>query len=452
LTKHVTARYLDRRTYLKVKESGEVDNPDQRIAEDIRAFTVTSLSFSLITLNAALAAISFSGVLWTISPPLFGVAVCYAALGTGTAILLGRPLVGLNYAQFAREADFRSSLIHVGENAGAIALTRSEGRLMQRLHRRIDQLAENFRRIVSVNRNLGFFTTGYNYLIQIIPILLVAPRFIHGEIEFGVITQSAMAFGQLLGAFSVIVNQYTSISSFAAVIARLVGFVETAEAMHAARPSIVTHEDRSRVAYQGLTLRPGDGATLISDLSVSIPRGMRVLVTGANEAARAVLFLATAGMWSGGQGQVVRPPLDEVFFVPQQPYLPPGTLRQALIGAESEEKVSDERILAALHACRLQAVLERVGGLHVEREWTKILLLGEQQQLVLVRLLLAQPCFAMLDRVSATLGAAQLEQWLQRLTENRISYINFDEVPRSDGLYDAVLEVHDDGTWTWQPA
>jgi vitamin B12/bleomycin/antimicrobial peptide transport system ATP-binding/permease protein len=184
LTKRVTSRYLDRRTYLQVKESGEVDNPDQRIAEDIRAFTVTSLSFTLITVNALLAAISFSGVLWMISPPLFVVAVCYAALGTAATILLGRPLVGLNYAQLAREADFRASLIHVGENAQAIALTRSEGRINERLHRRIDELAENFRRIVSVNRNLGFFTTGYNYLIQVIPILLVAPHFIRGDIEF----------------------------------------------------------------------------------------------------------------------------------------------------------------------------------------------------------------------------------------------------------------------------
>jgi putative ATP-binding cassette transporter len=155
-------------------------------------------------------------------------------------------------------------------------------------------------------------------------------------------------------------------------------------------------------------------------------------------------------MWGGGHGLVVRPPLDEIVFVPQQPYLPPGTLRQALVGAESEEKTSDERIVAALHATGLHGILERVGGLHVEREWPKILLLGEQQQLVLVRLLLAQPCFAMLDRVSTTLGVAQLERWLQRLSENQISYINFDEVPRSAALYDAVLEVHDGGTWTWE--
>ncbi len=221
LTRRVTERYLDGRTYLQLKESAEIDNPDQRIAEDTRAFTTTTLSFTLIILNSALAAISFSGVLWTISPLLFVVALGYAALGTLTTVVLGRPLVGLNYRQSDREADFRATLMHVRQNAESIALSHHEGRLKARLLNQIDDLVGNFRRITSVNRNLGLFTTGYNYLIQIIPALIVAPRFIRGEVEFGVITQSAMAFAQLLGAFSVIINQFGSISSFAAVVARL---------------------------------------------------------------------------------------------------------------------------------------------------------------------------------------------------------------------------------------
>ena len=202
LTKRVTARYLDRRNYLRLRESDQIDNPDQRIAEDIRAFTTTTLSFTLIFLNAILAVVSFSGVLWTISPLLFGIAVGYAALGTLLTILLGRPLVWLNYAQSGLEADYRATLIHVRENAEWVALVRREGRLSQRLLGRIDELVQNFRRITSVNRNLAFFTTGYNYLIQIIPMLVVAPQFIRGNVEFGTITQSAVAFTQLLGAFS----------------------------------------------------------------------------------------------------------------------------------------------------------------------------------------------------------------------------------------------------------
>ena len=190
VNKRVIARYLDRRNYLRLRESDQIDNPDQRIAEDIRSFTTTTLSFALIFLNSILAVVSFSGVLWTISPLLFGVAVCYAAFGTLMTILLGRPLVWLNYAQSGFEADFRATLIHVRENAESVALLRREGRLSQRLLGRIGELVENFRRITSVNRNLAFFTTGYNYLIQIIPMLVVAPQFIRGNVEFGTITQS----------------------------------------------------------------------------------------------------------------------------------------------------------------------------------------------------------------------------------------------------------------------
>src|SRR5215831_10264438 len=276
LTKRVTARYLTARTYLRVKESAEVDNPDQRIAEDVRAFTTTTLSFSLIFLNGILAAVSFSGVLWTISPLLFAVAVAYAALGTALTVLLGRPLVGLNYAQSAREADFRATLIHVRDHADSVALLRREGILSNLLLKRIDALVGNFRRITSVNRNVGFFTTGYNYLIQIIPAFFIAPQFIRGEVEFGVITQAAIAFTQLLGAFSLIVNQFGLISSFGAVIARLSGFAETIEAIDIDRPKIETIEDKDRVAYERLTLRGlRHDTVLLTDLSVSIARGMR---------------------------------------------------------------------------------------------------------------------------------------------------------------------------------
>jgi putative ATP-binding cassette transporter len=453
LTRRVTARYLDQRTYLRIKESTEIDNPDQRIAEDIRAFTTTTLSFTLILLNAILAAVSFSGVLWMISPVLFEIAATYAVLGTLMTILLGRPLVGLNYNQFGREADFRSALIHVRENAESVALLRREDRLRQRLLNRIDELVKNFRRITSVNRNVGFFTTGYNYLIQVIPVVLIAPRFIHGEVEFGVITQSAMAFAQLLGAFSVIVNQFGALSSFAAVIARLSGFAEAVEAIDVDRPTVETIEDGDRVAFETLTLRsPRHDGALIHDLSVSITRGMRVLVAGPNEAARVALFRATAGIWAEGEGRIVRPPLDMILFLPQQPYLTPGTLRDLLVGTGEEGKVSDERILAAIQEGGLDPVVERVGGLDIECDWATVLSLGERQQLAITRLILARPSFAILDRVGTAIGRAQLDQALRRLTDSSITYINFDDTVVSVELYDAVLQIETNGRWNWKEA
>jgi putative ATP-binding cassette transporter len=451
LTKRATALYLDRQHYLRLRQTAAIDNPDQRISEDVRAFTTTTLSFTLVLLNSLLAAVSFSGVLWTISPLLFGVAVGYAAFGTLMTVLLGRPLVGLNYAQSGREADFRAALLHVRGNADAIALSRHEGRLRARLTDRIDGLVQNFRRITSVNRNLGFFTTGFNYMIQIIPALIIAPQFIRGEVEFGVITQSAIAFTQLLGALSLIVNQFGSISSFTAVVARLSGLAEAVEAINLERPEIETAESLERISYERLTLRPsGDGGALLADLSLSVPRGMRVLVTGPNESARVALFRATAGISTHGGGRVLRPPSDGILFLPQQPFLTPGTLRQALVRTRQEKAISDEHILAAIREAGLESVVTRAGGLHIEREWAAVLSLGEQQLVAVTRLILARPAFALLDRVSTTLGPARLRQALRRLTDNSITYINFDEPSELVELYDAVLEIDADGAWNFK--
>jgi vitamin B12/bleomycin/antimicrobial peptide transport system ATP-binding/permease protein len=215
MTRGIVRRYLADGNYQKV--SGAVANPDQRISEDVRAFNVTSLSFTLMGLNSAFTIAAFSEVLWTISPLLFGVAVLYAAGGSLFTIVLGRPLIRLNYDQLDKEAGFRSELIHVRDNSEAIMQARYEESQTARLLSRLDDLVANFRKITSINRNVGFFTTGYNWLIQIIPALIIAPAFIEGKVEFGVITQSAMAFAALVAAFSLIVTQFQSLSSFAAV-------------------------------------------------------------------------------------------------------------------------------------------------------------------------------------------------------------------------------------------
>lgn len=226
MTRGIVRRYLADGNYQSLKVSGAVANPDQRISEDVRAFTVTSLSFTLMGLNSAFTIAAFSEVLWTISPLLFAVAVLYAAGGSLFTIVLGRPLIRLNYDQLDKEAGFRSELIHIRDNSEAIMQARDEESQSARLLSRLDDLVANFRKITSINRNVGFFTTGYNWLIQIIPALIIAPAFIEGKVEFGVITQSAMAFTALVAAFSLIVTQFQSLSSFAAVMARLSALAE----------------------------------------------------------------------------------------------------------------------------------------------------------------------------------------------------------------------------------
>ncbi|MGO6903556.1 ABC transporter ATP-binding protein/permease, partial [Rhizobium ruizarguesonis] len=298
LTRRAVSLYLADRAYYHLDVSGQLTHPDQRIAEDMRVFTVTTLSFILMILNSSLTIIAFSGVLWSISPLLFAVAVVYAACGSYLTIALGRPLIKLNYDQLDKEASFRSGLIQVRENAEAIMLAHCEEQQISRLMRRLDDAVANFRKVTAINRNVGFFTTGYNWLIQIIPALIIAPAYIRGNIDFGVITQSGAAFAMLVGAFSLVITQFQSISTFAAVVSRLSSLMEAIERSGTpADASIEIVEGKERLAYENLTLlHATNGVPIVKDVSISIPLGTRVLITGPAQDAQAALFRATAGI------------------------------------------------------------------------------------------------------------------------------------------------------------
>lgn len=453
LTRRLVERYLDGATYYRLRERAELANPDQRITDDVRTFTATTLSLTLVLLNTTFTILAFSGVMWSISPLLFLVAVAYAALGSGLTIAFGRPLIWLSYNQSDREASLRSELVHLRENAESVAFLRREGRLRARILGSVDELVANMKRIIGVNRNLGFFTTGYNYLIQIIPILIVAPLFIRGKAEFGVISQSSMAFSHLIGAFSLIITQFQQISSYAVVLARLSALaegVERAEAHDGSR--IAIEETAAALEYERLTLRsPQDGRVLIDGLSGSVPPGTRTLVEGPNQAGRIALFRATAGLWDAGEGRIVRPPVEEVLLLTERPYLPPGTLRQALLRTGREAALGDEPILAVLRALGVESVLERAGGLDEERDWDDLLSLAEQQSLSVARLVLAAPRFALLDRPGTVLDADAVAGALDLLADRSITVVTFAADMALAAHHDARLELASDGTWTWEP-
>lgn len=453
LTERAVDRYLDDRTYFRLQDTGKLANPDQRISEDIRYLTATTLSFVLLLLNASFTVIAFSGVMWSISPLLFVVAIAYAALGSFMTVLLGKPLIHLNYDQLDKEANFRSRLIHVRENADSIALLRREARLKYQLLERLADLTANFQRIILVNRNLGFFTTGYNYMIQIIPALVVAPLFIKGEAQFGVIAQSAIAFAHLLGAFSLIVTQFQSISAYTAVIARLAGLREAMDPPSTPRePTIEICNDCERVAFEDLTLRsPRSGRDLIKSLTLSVPRGKCLLILAPNESAKTALFRATAGLWDAGSGRVLRPDNKALMFLPERPYMPPGTLRQLVTPTGSNGSYSDERILSTLRALNLEPALVRAGGLDQERNWNELLSLGEQQLIAFARVILAESPFVMLDHPTRALSECQLDELLNMLKERRMTYITLGDEDDDPDAYDDVLIVSQDGSWTWQP-
>jgi putative ATP-binding cassette transporter len=448
LTHRLVGTYLDRRLYYRLQSNGGLANPDQRIADDVRALTTGTLSLCLIFLNGAFTIVAFSGVLWSISRALFVVAVGYATLGSLLAIRLGRPLIGLNYDQADREAHLRADLVHVRENAESVALLHREPHLAARLGGHVEVLTANLRRIIAVNRNLGFFTTGYNYLIQLIPALIVAPLFIRGSAEFGEIPQAAMAFAHLLGAFSLVVNQFGQLSSYAAVLARLSALADAAEtAPPLGTPRIAMVEDARRLAFERLTLRaPHDERVLVRDLSLELAPGARVLVTGPQDVT-AALLRAVAGMWGSGEGRVVRPGGDGIVLLPERPYFPPGTLRQLLVGPERAAGLRDEQVWDALRSAGVDGGVRRVGGLDLERDWDDVLSLEEQRLVELARALLAAPRFAVLARPDAGLGPVRAAQALAALDARGIAYLVLGNEALGPEHFEEVVEIGADGAW-----
>jgi putative ATP-binding cassette transporter len=449
LTRRLTDAYMKDRTYYRLDSATGVANPDQRISEDVRAFTTTTLSFVLLIVNGTLTALSFSGVLWTISPQLFGVAVAYAAVGSVLTIYLGKPLIRLNYDQLDMEADFRSDLIHVRENSESIALAHREGRFKARLNKRLDALATNFRRLIRINRNLGFFTNGYNYFIQIIPALMIAPLFISGNKEFGVITQSTMAFATLVGAFSLIVTQFQSISAFTAVVARLHTLSDAIEkTQRTALCMIEVEESPDRVVYENVTIHSADWSRLlISELNMEITRGSRWLVVGKDDAPKVALFRATAGVWSCGDGRIIRPNLDDILFLPERPYIPPGTLREALLRTGMELITPDSEIMEVLEKLGLSDVVTHANGLDTNQDWDDLLSIGEQHLLSVSRIFLAKPAFVFLDRPGSALAKNQIASILDMLKEQGTGVVILSKNGESRLRYDAVLEIMPNGAW-----
>lgn len=452
LTKQMVRRYLQEGRYYWLREQ-EIANPDQRIADDVRIYTATTISLALVLLNSSFTIIAFSGVMWSISPLLFGTAVAYAALGSGLTVLFGRPLIWLNYDQADREAALRADLVHLRENAESVAALRREGRIGARLLRRVDELIANSKRIIAVNRNLGFFTTGYNYLIQIIPALIVAPLFIRGEVEFGVITQSSMAFSHLLGAFSLVVTQFQQISGYAVVLARLSALDEGMDEVTARHPGSIRMDDGGqRLEWHGLSLysqRGGD--VLLRSLTLSVQPGSRLLVSGPNEPACSALFRASAGVWRAGDGRIVRPPAGAIQFVPERPYLPPGTLREALLRTEAGQDVDEARIVSVLRVVGIEDAVARAGGLGVERDWDDLLSLAEQQSITFARVLLAAPRFVVLDRPGTAVGTDAVAHILNLLAAQAITVVTFAPEDTLAAEHDLQLVIETDGTWHVQP-
>jgi putative ATP-binding cassette transporter len=458
LSGRLLQRYLSNRAYYVLNPNDEtaeeIDNPDQRISQDTASFTTTSLSVSVEIVSALLTFLSFIVVLWTISSKLALWLLAYSVGGTALIVFASRKLVALNYDQLRLEADFRYGLVHIRDNAEAIAFYRGEQQESREAERRLDGAIRNYDKLIVWQALISVIQRSYDYFSRFLPWLVIAPIYFAKKVDFGVFGQASIAFSQVLFSVSYIVNNIDQLAAFSASISRLEGFQGKVEAIGSAELKLEagnTAASSILVNHVDLT-PPNSDRCLIRDLSLEVAPNQRVLVVGPSGCGKTSFLRLVSGLWPAASGSVQRPPLAELLFIPQKPYMILGSLREQLCYPQDPARFSDEHLRSVLEEVRLPDLVQRYPDFDIKQDWPRLLSLGEQQRLAFARLLLNSPRFVVLDEATSALDVSTEKHLYRLLTQREMAFVSVGHRPTLKAFHDTVLEIDGHGCWRLIPA
>ncbi|HVT50990.1 MAG TPA: ABC transporter ATP-binding protein/permease [Dongiaceae bacterium] len=427
LTERFLDLWLEHRTYYRLQVyGGGTDNPEQRIEDDIASFTTTTLSIIIGLINRTVTLITFVGLLWVLSGPvtLFGItipgymvwiAAIYAGVGTYFSYVIGRRLVRINFQQEQYRASFRFGMSRLKENAESVAMYRGEADEHRSLMQSFTAVWTNWWELMRAQKQLNWFQSFYGQAGAIFPILVIAPRYFAGAIDFGTIFRISQAFSQVSDAMTWFMDNFIALASWKATVNRLIGFVEAMDRAKTMQSGIGhVAETVPALETRNLQVALPDGRTLIENLSAKFEHGDKVLITGPSGSGKTTLFRAIAGLWPFGHGEVRAPTQGQTLFLPQRPYLPSGTLRRALAYPAKADDFSNAQLEQALATVNLNHLKPKLDD---EENWSLALSIGEQQRLAIARAVLLKPDWLFLDEATAALDAANEQQMYKLLAD-----------------------------------
>ena len=417
----LTTRFIDiwlqNKTYYNLQMFGkDTDNPDQRISEDVRQFVEMTLGFAIGILKSLCTFISFVFILYQLSGPLsfsfmgktwtihgymLWASLLYSVLGTYITHVVGRKLVKLNFIQQRYEADFRFSMIRLRESAESVAFYRGEAQEGKVFKNRFKLLLDNFWQLVNKQKQLVFLNSGYSQIAIIFPFVVAMNRYLAKEVSLGGLMQVASAFGRVQDSLSYFVDMYSSIAQWQAVVMRLTYFgrhmhevSQQAEQFHVER--FATSE---AVGVEQMQVNLPDDTVLLQNISFTLQPGRNVLIKGVSGSGKSTLLRALAGIWPFVIGKINLPKTEELMFIPQKPYIPLGSLREALL-YPGKKALSDEELLYLLDLCQIGYLRDK---LDIVADWSHVLSVGEQQRLAFVRAHIQEPKWLFLDEATSAL-------------------------------------------------